>query len=160
MSTPSCECKRGQTYEKDSCYKRSRAVRHVRGFGSAPDRINGAGATFPAPIYQKWFGEYKTAHPGVQINYQPIGSGGGIKQLTEGTVDFGASDMPMTDEQIAEMKVKPLHFPTVLGAVVLTYNIPGVTSQPELHAVRRSPASTSAASPSGTIRKSRLRTPA
>ncbi len=89
--------------------------------------INAAGATFPAPIYQKWFGEYKNAHPTVQINYQPIGSGGGVKQLQEGTVDFGASDMPMTDEQLAPMKVKPLHFPTVLGGVVLTYNIPGVT---------------------------------
>jgi phosphate transport system substrate-binding protein len=89
--------------------------------------INAAGATFPAPIYQKWFGEYKAAHPDVQINYQPIGSGGGIRQLQEGTVDFGASDMPMTDEQLAPMKVKPLHFPTVLGAVVLTYNVPGVT---------------------------------
>ena len=94
----------------------------------AADTINAAGATFPAPIYQKWFGEYKAAHPDVQINYQPIGSGGGIRQLTEGTVDFGASDMPMTDEQIKAMKVKPLHFPTVMGAVVLSYNIPGVTA--------------------------------
>ncbi len=89
--------------------------------------INAAGATFPAPIYQKWFGEYKTAHPTIQINYQPIGSGGGIRQLQEGTVDFGASDMPMTDEQKTATKVPPLHFPTVLGAVVLTYNVPGVT---------------------------------
>ena len=91
------------------------------------ETINAAGATFPAPIYQQWFGEYKTAHSDVQINYQPIGSGGGIRQLTEGTVDFGASDMPMTDEQIKAMKVKPLHFPTVMGAVVLSYNVPGVT---------------------------------
>ncbi|HEX4133136.1 MAG TPA: phosphate ABC transporter substrate-binding protein PstS [Bryobacteraceae bacterium] len=89
------------------------------------ETINAAGATFPAPIYQKWFGEYKMAHPDVQINYQAIGSGGGIRQLTEGTVDFGASDMPLTDEQIKAVKVKPLHFPTVLGAVVLSYNIPG-----------------------------------
>jgi len=89
--------------------------------------INAAGATFPAPIYQQWFSEYKTAHSDVQVNYQPIGSGGGIRQLTEGTVDFGASDMPMTDEQIKAMKVKPLHFPTVMGAVVLSYNVPGVT---------------------------------
>src|SRR5579871_6694887 len=89
-------------------------------------KINAAGATFPAPIYQKWFGEYHTAHSDIEINYQAVGSGAGIKQLTDGTVDFGASDMPMTDKQIAEMKVKPLHFPTVLGAVVLTYNIPGV----------------------------------
>lgn len=90
--------------------------------------LTGAGATFPDPIYKKWFGEFKAAHSGVQINYQAIGSGGGIKQLTEGTVDFGASDMPMTDDQIAAVKVKPLHFPTVLGGIVLTYNIPGVQS--------------------------------
>lgn len=97
----------------------------------AAQTINAAGATFPAPIYQKWFEEFHRAHPDVQINYQPIGSGGGIKQLTEGTVDFGASDMPMKDQQIADMvkarKVQPLHFPTVLGGVVLTYNIPGVS---------------------------------
>ena len=96
------------------------------------ETINAAGATFPGAIYQKWFGEYKTAHPDVQINYQPIGSGGGIRQLTEGTVDFGASDAPMTDEQIAAVvkggKPKPLHFPTVMGAVVLSYNLPGVTA--------------------------------
>ena len=93
----------------------------------AAETINAAGATFPAPIYQKWFEEFHAAHSDVQINYQPIGSGGGIRQLTEGTVDFGASDMPMTDKQIAEMKVHPLHFPTVLGGVVVTYNVPGVT---------------------------------
>jgi phosphate transport system substrate-binding protein len=88
--------------------------------------INAAGATFPAPIYQKWFGEYKAAHNKVQINYQAIGSGAGIKQLTDGTVDFGASDKPMSNAEIAAVKVKPLHFPTVLGAVVLTYNVPGL----------------------------------
>jgi phosphate transport system substrate-binding protein len=93
----------------------------------AAETINAAGATFPTPIYQKWFEEYKAVHKDVSINYQSIGSGGGIRQLTEGTVDFGASDMPMTDEQIKAMKVKPLHFPTVLGADVVTYNIPGVT---------------------------------
>jgi phosphate transport system substrate-binding protein len=92
------------------------------------ETINAAGATFPAPIYQKWFSEYKMAHPDVQINYQPIGSSGGIRQLLEGTVDFGASDMPMTDDQLKEMKIKPLHFPTVMGAIVLTYNLPGVTA--------------------------------
>ena len=92
------------------------------------ETINAAGATFPNPIYQQWFGEYHMAHPDVQINYQSIGSGGGIRQLTEGTVDFGASDMPMTDEQIKAMKVKPLHFPTVLGADVISYNVPGVTA--------------------------------
>jgi phosphate transport system substrate-binding protein len=94
----------------------------------AAQTINGAGATFPNPIYQQWFSEYKMAHPEVSINYQSLGSGAGIRQLTEGTVDFGASDMPMTDEQIKAMKVKPLHFPTVLGADVLAYNIPGVSS--------------------------------
>ncbi len=93
----------------------------------AADTINAAGATFPAPIYQKWFAEYKAAHPEVQINYQAIGSGGGIRQLQAGTVDFGASDMPMKDAQIKEMPAKPLHFPTVMGAVVLSYNVPGVT---------------------------------
>ncbi|HEX4486149.1 MAG TPA: phosphate ABC transporter substrate-binding protein PstS [Terriglobales bacterium] len=89
--------------------------------------INAAGATFPYPIYSKWFDVYHTAHPNVQINYQSIGSGGGIRQLQAGTVDFGASDGPMTDEQLAQSKVKILHFPTVLGAVVPTYNIAGVT---------------------------------
>jgi phosphate transport system substrate-binding protein len=94
---------------------------------AAAQMINAAGATFPAPIYTKWFGMYRSAHPDVTINYGGGGSGAGIKQLTEGTVDFGASDMPMTDEQISAMKVKPLHFPTVAGACVLTYNVPGVS---------------------------------
>lgn len=89
--------------------------------------ITAAGATFPYPIYAKWFEEFPKKYPDVEINYQSIGSGGGIRQLTEGTVDFGASDMPMTDEQMSKMKVKPLHFPTVLGGVVPTYNIPGIT---------------------------------
>jgi phosphate transport system substrate-binding protein len=96
------------------------------------ETFNAAGATFPAPIYQKWFEEYKMAHSDVQINYQAIGSGGGIRQLTEGTVDFGASDMPMTEEQMKGVKVHPLHFPTVLGAVVLSYNVPGVTTDLKL----------------------------
>src|ERR1035437_7743510 len=91
-------------------------------------QINAAGATFPAVIYQKWFDEYRKLHPDVQVNYQSIGSGGGIAQLTSGTVDFGASDMPMTDEQIAKLKSHPLHFPTVMGAVVPTYNLPGVSA--------------------------------
>ena len=89
--------------------------------------LNAAGATFPYPIYSKWFDVYHTAHPGIQINYQSIGSGGGIQQLTAGTVDFGASDLPMTDAQLGAAKVKILHFPTVLGAVVPTYNVPGVS---------------------------------
>ena len=89
--------------------------------------LNAAGATFPYPIYSKWFDVYHSAHPNIQINYQSIGSGGGIRQVQAGTVDFGASDGPMTDEQLAQSKMKILHFPTVLGAVVPTYNVPGVT---------------------------------
>ena len=89
--------------------------------------INGAGATFPYPIYAKWFDTYHRRHPDVQINYQSIGSGGGIRQLLEGTVDFGASDMPMTDEQLEKAPKKILHFPTVLGADVPTYNLPGLS---------------------------------
>jgi len=88
--------------------------------------INGAGATFPYPIYSRWFTEYNKVHPEVKINYQSIGSGGGIRQVSEGTVDFGATDGPMSDQQIAEAKVKTMHIPTVLGAVVPVYNIPGV----------------------------------
>ena len=90
-------------------------------------QLTGAGATFPAPIYQKWFADY-AAKTGVKINYQPIGSGGGIRQLSEQTVDFGASDAPMSDDEMSKAKGGPiLHFPTVLGAVVLTYNVPGLT---------------------------------
>jgi len=99
---------------------------------ASAQKINGAGATFPAPIYSKWFGEFKAAHGGTEINYQALGSGAGIKQLTEGTVDFGASDVPMTDAQMALMKVKALHFPTVLGGIVLIYNVPGVTAKLKL----------------------------
>ena len=91
--------------------------------------INGAGATFPYPVYSKWFDEYHKAHPEIQINYQSIGSGGGIRQVSELTVDFGATDGPMTDEQLEKAKTKLLHFPTVLGAVVPTYNIPGLTGE-------------------------------
>src|SRR5690242_9121623 len=90
-------------------------------------QITAAGATFPAPIYQKWFDEYHKIHSSVQVNYQSIGSGAGIQQLTSGTVDFGASDMPMTDEQMSKLRGHALHFPTVLGAVVPTYNIAGIT---------------------------------
>ena len=91
-------------------------------------QINAAGATFPYPIYSKWFDEYHKMHPDLEINYQSIGSGGGIRQLQAGTVDFGASDMPLKDDQLSQFKVKPLHFPTVLGAVVPTYNLPGLTA--------------------------------
>ncbi|MGA9041249.1 MAG: phosphate ABC transporter substrate-binding protein PstS [Terriglobales bacterium] len=89
--------------------------------------LNGAGATFPYPMYSKWFSEYHKAHPEVEINYQSIGSGGGIRQVLAGTVDFGASDGPMSDEQLSQSKTKILHIPTVLGAVVPAYNVPGVT---------------------------------
>jgi phosphate transport system substrate-binding protein len=95
--------------------------------GASAQNITAAGATFPYPIYNKWFTEYNQLHPNVKINYQSIGSGGGIKQTSEGTVDFGASDMPMKDAQLAEAKVKVMHVPTVLGAVVPVYNIPGVS---------------------------------
>ena len=100
--------------------------------GAAAQNINGAGATFPYPIYSKWFSEYSQSHPNVKINYQSIGSGGGIRQVTEGTVDFGASDGPMTDQQLGEAKGKGLtliHIPTVLGAVVPIYDLPGVNQE-------------------------------
>jgi phosphate transport system substrate-binding protein len=92
---------------------------------SAQQKLNGAGATFPNPIYSKWFSEYSSSH-GIQINYQPIGSGAGIRQVTAGTVDFGASDGPMSDAQLAASRVKIQHVPTVLGAVVPVYNLQGV----------------------------------
>jgi phosphate transport system substrate-binding protein len=95
--------------------------------------LNGAGATFPYPMYSKWFSEYHKLHGDVQVNYQSIGSGGGIRQVTEGTVDFGASDMPMTEAQLKEAqekrKTRILNIPTVLGADVPAYNIPGVTGE-------------------------------
>ncbi len=87
--------------------------------------INGAGATFPYPIYSKWFDEYTKVDPSVRFNYQSIGSGGGIRQITERTVDFGATDGPMTDEQLKQAPAELFHIPTVLGAVVATYNLPG-----------------------------------
>uniref|UniRef100_E6PZA9 Phosphate-binding periplasmic protein (PBP) n=1 Tax=mine drainage metagenome TaxID=410659 RepID=E6PZA9_9ZZZZ len=88
--------------------------------------LTGAGSTFDYPVFAKWFSEYSNAHPGVQINYQSIGSGGGIQQVSSGLVDFGASDGPMTDEQLAKSKVKLVHIPVVLGAVVPVFNIPGI----------------------------------
>jgi phosphate transport system substrate-binding protein len=94
-----------------------------------PMLINGAGATFPYPVYSKWFDEYAKINPDIHINYQSIGSGGGIRQASELTVDFGATDGPMNDEQLSKAKVKLLHFPTVMGAVVPTYNIPGVSAE-------------------------------
>src|SRR5581483_3930934 len=100
---------------------------------SAQVLINAAGATFPYPIYSKWFDEYHKLHSDIQINYQSIGSGGGIRQVTEGTVDFGATDGPMNDTQLQQFKAKRgcevLHFPTVLGAAVAAYNVPGLNAE-------------------------------
>jgi phosphate transport system substrate-binding protein len=93
---------------------------------SAEMAINGAGATFPYPLYSKWFYEYSNANPGVKFNYQSIGSGGGIKQITAGTVDFGASDAPMTEEELGKLPGPILHLPTAIGAVAVVYNIEGV----------------------------------
>ena len=98
------------------------------GFAGA-QQLNGAGATFPNPIYSKWFSEYSATHPGVQINYQAVGSGAGIRQASQGIVDFGASDTPMTDQQMNAARVKLFHIPTVLGAVVPTYNVPGLNAE-------------------------------
>ena len=95
----------------------------------AQTTLNGAGATFPYPMYSKWFSEYNKLHPDVQINYQSIGSGGGIRQVLNGTVDFGASDGPMSDEQLKEAKTRILHVPTVMGAVVPAYNVAGVSGE-------------------------------
>jgi phosphate transport system substrate-binding protein len=101
--------------------------------GLAETKLNGAGATFPYPIYSKWFDEYHKQHPDIEINYQSKGSGAGIRQLTEGTVDFGASDGPMTDQQLQDAKTKRgtdiIHLPTVLGAVVPAYNLPDVKGE-------------------------------
>jgi phosphate transport system substrate-binding protein len=91
-------------------------------------KLNGAGATFPYPMYSKWFSEYHKLHSDIEINYQSIGSGGGIRQVSEGTVEFGASDMPMNDEQLKAAKSKILNIPTVLGAVVPVYSVPGVSA--------------------------------
>jgi phosphate transport system substrate-binding protein len=96
---------------------------------AAQTTLNGAGATFPYPMYSKWFSEYHKLHPEIQMNYQSIGSGGGIRQVIAGTVDFGASDGPMTDDQLKEAKIKILHLPTVMGADVPAYNIPGVAGE-------------------------------
>lgn len=101
----------------------------LTGAAAAQTNLNAAGATFPYPIYSKWFSEYHKQHPDIQINYQSIGSGGGIRQVLAGTVDFGASDGPMTDDQLSQAKTKILHIPTVLGAVVPAYNVPGVKTE-------------------------------
>src|SRR5579862_2649135 len=104
------------------------AVALVSGAAAQTVRINGAGATFPAPIYTRWFDEYNKLHSNVQINYQPVGSGAGVRQISAGTVFFGASDGPMTSDQMAAAPSRILHFPTVLGGVVPVYNIRGVNA--------------------------------
>src|ERR1700752_3948304 len=113
------------------------SIRKVLGFAllailtatsARAQNINAAGATFPYPIYSKWFDEYHKLHSNVQINYQPVGSGAGIRQLTNQTVFFGATDGPMTDEQLKAAPAPILHFPTGLGALVPIYNIAGVTT--------------------------------
>ncbi|HEY4743773.1 MAG TPA: phosphate ABC transporter substrate-binding protein PstS [Desulfuromonadaceae bacterium] len=106
----------------------------VAGQASAETLINGAGATFPYPLYSKWFSEYAKIDPSVKFNYQSIGSGGGIKQITAGTVDFGASDKFLTDTELKAAPGKLIHIPTVMGAVVVTYNLPGVTKGLKLKA--------------------------
>ena len=95
-------------------------------------QLNGAGASFPNPIYSRWFAEYGASHGGARINYQPAGSGAGIRQASEGIVDFGATDMPMTNQQMGAARVKLFHIPTVLGAVVPIYNLPGVNTELKL----------------------------
>jgi len=102
------------------------AMTALAGQASAETLINGAGATFPYPLYSKWFSEYAKVDPSVKFNYQSIGSGGGIKQILAQTVDFGATDKFLTDEQLKSAPGKILHIPTVMGAVVVTYNIPGI----------------------------------
>jgi phosphate transport system substrate-binding protein len=99
----------------------------ISGSGYSDLLINGAGATFPYPIYSKWFDVYAKENPGIKFNYQSIGSGGGIRMLSNRTVDVGASDAPMTNEQLSDAPGKILHFPSVMGAVVVAYNLPGFT---------------------------------
>src|SRR6188768_2388813 len=101
----------------------------VAGVAAQNVQINGAGATFPYPIYSKWFDEYNKLHPNVRINYQPQGSGAGIQQVTKQTVFFGASDAAMTNDQLLAAPGKIFHFPTVLGAVVPVYHIPNIKAE-------------------------------
>ncbi len=121
----------GSVAAKETSVKKTLVVLGVLIFALSAaqgQKLTGAGATFPYPIYSKWFSEYAAAHPGVEINYQSIGSGGGIRQVTAGLVDFGASDGPMTDEQLAASKVKLVHIPTVMGADVPAFNVAGISN--------------------------------
>src|SRR5579864_3366377 len=102
----------------------SPAVQPAKGAGIIT--LNGAGATFPYPLYSRWFSEYNRAHPDVRINYQSIGSGGGIEQVRKGTVDFGASDAPLSDQQLKEMGQPIVLIPTVAGAIAMSYNLPNI----------------------------------
>src|SRR5213592_2088275 len=102
------------------------AIASCSGNPGSEIRLQGAGATFPNPLYQKWLSEYGKLHPNIKIDYQSIGSGGGIKQIQARTIDFGASDSPMKDEDLKAAPGEILHVPTVLGAVVITYNLTGV----------------------------------
>jgi phosphate transport system substrate-binding protein len=103
------------------------AIAGISRAGYADMLVNGAGATFPYPVYSKWFDVYAKENPGVKFNYQSIGSGGGIRMLSNRTVDLGASDAPMTNQQLSDAPGKILHFPSVMGAVVVAYNLPGFT---------------------------------
>jgi phosphate transport system substrate-binding protein len=103
------------------------AIAGISRSGFADMLVNGAGATFPYPIYSKWFDVYAKENPGIKFNYQSIGSGGGIRMLSNRTVDLGASDAPMTNQQLSDAPGKILHFPSVMGAVVVAYNLPGFT---------------------------------
>ena len=132
MSLPSKALRVTLALSMTFCLLLGLACSGERGGGAAPGgavRLQGAGATFPNPLYQKWLSEYGKAHADIKIDYQSIGSGGGIKQIKEQTVDFGASDAPMKDEDLKSAPGELLHIPTVLGAVVITYNLQGV-SQP------------------------------
>jgi phosphate transport system substrate-binding protein len=115
--------------------------------------ITGAGATFPYPLYSKWFYEYSNSHPGLKFNYQSIGSGGGVKQISAGTVDFGATDAPLTEDELAKLPGPIFHIPTAIGAVSVVYNLQGIEGGLKITPMSWW-TSTSGKSPGGTIRGS------
>ena len=108
----------------------SSAARVAQGGGSNVS-LTGAGATFPAPLYQRWFSEYNKQNPNIQVSYQPVGSGAGVQQFTQGIVDFGASDVAMTDAEIAKVQKGVVLLPMTAGAIVVAYNVPNVQNRPE-----------------------------